>query len=340
MRPERQKLYKRLASTIGHTPLTELQSIAIPNNNKILAKEEYRNPTGSHYDRIILALLKGLECQGEFNENDVLTDTTTGNSGASFAWLCRALKFDCEVIIPRDMPAARIAQIRSYGATIEYSESGRYVEGLIAHLQRRFENSTCKINLPDHAGNTEFPPAAMRALGEEIAEDLRTKGYSKADYFICALGNGASTYVGEPLKAKLKTKTIGFEPIESPTLFLRKYSKEIFRERYGVEAELRSHELIGTGPGEVDFLFPLFDETLTDFADIQLVTQHEWEPMMEELADLEGQHVGRTSAASVCAALELAEHVSDSTILVLFYDQAWKYLDLHDSDMPPRTVDA
>jgi cysteine synthase len=329
MRPEREELYKRLALTIGKTPLTELRRVAIPNNNKILAKEEYRNPTGSHYDRIILALLEGLERQGEFNEGDLLTDTTTGNSGASFAWLCRALKFRCEVIIPQDMPGARIAQIKSYGASVEYSESGRYVAGLLAYLDRRLKRATCKINLPDHAGNTEFPAAAMRALGEELANDLQIRGYSRADYFICALGNGASTYVGEPLNTKLKTKMIGFEPIESPTLFLRKYSREIFRERYGIDAEQRSHELIGTGPGDVDFPFPLYDDTLSNFAEIKLVRKkEEWEPMMATLADVEGQHVGRTSAASVCAALNLAEEVSDSTIVVLFYDQAWKYLDL------------
>ena len=324
---------------IGGTPLTPLRRIEVPNNNKILAKEEYRNPTGSHYDRIILALLEGLERRGKFNAGDLLTDTTTGNSGASFAWLCRALKFRCEVIIPRDMPAARIAQIASYGARIEYSESGRYVEGLLARLEERFEHATCDINMPDHAGNVDFPPAAMRSLGEEIAKDLSLKGYPRADYFICALGNGASTYVGEPLKAKLNTKMIGFEPIESPTLFLRKYSKKAFRDRYGVEAEQRSHELIGTGPGEVTFPFPLFDKTLADMADIQLVKKAEWEPMMVILADLEGQHVGRTSAASVCAALKLAESVTDSTIVVLFYDQAWKYLDLRDADAPVELAD-
>jgi cysteine synthase len=340
MRPERQALYRRLASTIGDTPLTALTHLDVPNNNKILAKEEYRNPTGSHYDRIILALLEGLENRGQFARGDLLTDTTTGNSGASFAWLCRALHFRCEVIIPSDMPAARIAQIQSYGADIEYSESGRYVEGLLAHLQDRFEDSTCKINLPNHAGNTEFPPAAMRALGEEIADDLSDKGYPRADYFICALGNGASTYVGEPLKAKLKTKTIGFEPIESPTLFLRKFSPEFFTERYGVEAEQRPHELIGTGPGEVRFPFPLFSDTLSEIEDIRLVRKDEWEPMMSELADLEGQHVGRTSAASVRVALDLAKRVSDSTIIVLFYDQAWKYLNLNKPELPAATFDA
>lgn len=332
MRKERRELYADLASRIGDTPLTKLCRIKIPNNNTILAKEEYRNPTGSHYDRIILALLEGLEDQGEFSEGDLLTDTTTGNSGASFAWLCRALKFRCEVIIPQDMPAARIAQIKSYGATVEYSERGRYIEGLLAHLERRFEQATSNINLPDHAGNTEFPPAAMRALGDELTDDLHAQGYPRADYFICALGNGASTYVGEQLKTKLKAKTIGFEPIESPTLFLRMYSREIFRERYGTDAEQRSHELIGTGPGDVRFPFPLYDETLPNIADIKLVTKEEWEPMMTTLADLEGQHVGRTSAASVCAALDLAEEVSDSTIVVLFYDQAWKYLDLDIAD--------
>jgi cysteine synthase len=74
-------------------------------------------------------------------------------------------------------------------------------------------------------------------------------------------------------------------------------------------------------------------------ADIQLVKKAEWEPMMVILADLEGQHVGRTSAASVCAALKLAESVTDSTIVVLFYDQAWKYLDLRDADAPVELAD-
>ena len=65
-------------------------------------------------------------------KNVMIIETSTGNSGASFAWACRALGFmDYHVVIPEDMPSARIEQIRSLGAKTILSPSGEYVRGLI-----------------------------------------------------------------------------------------------------------------------------------------------------------------------------------------------------------------
>src|SRR5580765_4898107 len=55
--------YEGLRAEIGHTPLHEVKSIVVPNGNRIFAKEEYLNPTGSHYDRVFVRLFEALEEQ-------------------------------------------------------------------------------------------------------------------------------------------------------------------------------------------------------------------------------------------------------------------------------------
>jgi cysteine synthase A len=53
---EREKIYKELEKRVGNTPLYNIKKIEIPNGNKIFAKEEYLNPTGSNFDRIYIHL--------------------------------------------------------------------------------------------------------------------------------------------------------------------------------------------------------------------------------------------------------------------------------------------
>src|SRR5262245_23413179 len=110
---ERSEIYDRLEKLIGKTPLVELDHMSPDGQSGIFLKLECANPTGSHYDRIILELLRHEEEGGKIEEGSVLLDTTTGNSGASLAWLSRVLGFECNIIIPKDAPAARIQQIES-----------------------------------------------------------------------------------------------------------------------------------------------------------------------------------------------------------------------------------
>ena len=75
-----------------------------------------------------------------------MLETTTGNSGASFAWAVRALGFPPPtIIIPEDMPHARKAQIESFGAELILSEPGKYITGIVqsfAHFYAKAHAST------------------------------------------------------------------------------------------------------------------------------------------------------------------------------------------------------
>lgn len=327
---ERKQLYTRLQNSIGHTPLSKIRHIKIPKGNTIFFKEEYRNPTGSHYDREFVRLLKSLEEKELIvPTKSVLVETTTGNAGASFAWLCRILGYKCKVIIPEDVPCARRAQIKSFGAEVILAPPEQYVKGIIQTLRVELKGKQGIEYCTNHAADQEYCIAAMQDLGEEIIDDLRKVNVQKVDYFICALGNGSSLRgVGKILKERFETEIVGVEPYEAPDIYVKKFGKDKFCQVYGCQPSFGPHELLGTGAWGTDFEFPNTVHMMQYIQDIVLVNRAEWKERVRELADKEFQHVGRTSGACLHVALKVAEKVQNKIFLLIFYDAAWKYLDL------------
>jgi cysteine synthase A len=330
--PKREDLYRRLALNIGNTPLYEVKNIKIPNGNRIFAKEEFLNPTGSHYDRVFWNLLYSLERQGTVCPCQGLVETTSGNAGASFAWLCAALGYKATVIIPEDMPDARVAHIRSFGAHIIVSPKGEYVSGSIQSLHKYLKDKKAlgeSDYCPNHAGS-EFSVVGMSQSGEEIVRDAPSAGIDKVDIYVSALGGGITVRgVGEVLQEKWpEMQIVGVEPFEAPEYYVRRFP-ERFESIYGETPTRKPHGLLGIGRwGDDSYKFPHMEKMLARINDIILVKKEHWFEAALMLRNIEAKHVGRTSAASLWAALELAKEVEDKTLLVLFYDPAWKYLNL------------
>jgi cysteine synthase len=336
MNRDRRKLYEAYIGAIGRTPLTELRSPRQSFDGCLLVKEEYRNPTGSHYDREYFRLLYELEDNRTIVPGETpLIETTTGNAGASFAWACRILGyFPVKVIIPADMPSAREAQIRSLGAEIIHSPAGQYVKGIIAKLKSEL-NADPRLWCPNHAADTKYSIEGMTALGKELVEDFTRQGIRRIDYYVSALGNGSSLRgVGAFLRDQFGTRLIGVEPLECPTNFVMCYP-ERFEKQYGRPPTHSPHELIGTGAWDyeadkrVDFEFPNTQHMLSQLDDIELVASSEWRGASQELQDEYQQFVGSTSAACFVAAKRLLRREPGANVLLMFYDPLWKYLDLH-----------
>jgi cysteine synthase A len=326
---ERRARYERLSKLIGGTPLTELGNIVGDLPCRIFLKQECRNPTGSHYDRIMLELLRCREEQGEIEVGSTLLDTTTGNSGASLAWLSRALGFTCNLIIPRDAPPTRIQQIEAYGGNVSFSPAHKYTDGLIDVLSTRLRARETNDVLLDHAADEDGPVTAMENLGIEIREQFATS-YPGQDLhlLVVALGNGASVNVGRPLVDD-GCRVVGFEPMQAPTHFLEMHSMDEIIRRYGKEPTLSlDHGLWGTGAGtRRGFPWPIMQRAWDLLDDIELVAEDDWNTFQVRLADEEGLHMGRSTAAGVAVALRVAERTSYTlNIVCLAYDPAWKYL--------------
>jgi cysteine synthase A len=337
---ERKEKFDKLEAKVGKTPLIEItvdKRFNIPRGNRIFAKKEFCNPTGSHYDRYWVRYFRLKEEQGKIDPNltSPLLETSTGNSGAAFAWVCRELGYPCEVFIPKDMPGARIEQIKHYNACVSYSPQHQYVDGLIKSFRERIETDKGKYRITNHANDQDTGVWGIYDLGTEIIGDLQDMGIPRIDYFVSALGNGLTTrWIGKCFRERFGNSTYlyGMEPKESPTVFQLMYPDK-FKQLGLTTCSNGEHELIGTGPGIADFSFPNMREAaLTEklIKDIILESHEDWMRRSTQLSTYLNENVGHTSAACLDSAIKLIDQnqkIQNKIFVVIFYDEKWKYLD-------------
>ncbi|WP_297338627.1 pyridoxal-phosphate dependent enzyme, partial [Pseudophaeobacter sp.] len=96
---------------VGDTPLLDLGA---SQDIRLWLKDETRNPSGSLKDRaseLVLAVAAA------FGVDEVVM-ASTGNAAASLAAIGAAQKTRVTVVVPRDIPVAKLAQIQAFGAEV------------------------------------------------------------------------------------------------------------------------------------------------------------------------------------------------------------------------------
>ena len=76
-----------ILSTIGNTPLVELQNLNENPSVKILCKLEGNNPGGSVKDRPAYYMLKKAVESGVLTKEKTIIEATSGNTGIGLAWI-------------------------------------------------------------------------------------------------------------------------------------------------------------------------------------------------------------------------------------------------------------
>ena len=84
-----------LARLIGGTPLLEIRCRYRGREQRIYAKHEAYNFTGSIKDRMALYILQRAYASGEIGPGDVIAEATSGNTGISFAAIGRRSATRC-----------------------------------------------------------------------------------------------------------------------------------------------------------------------------------------------------------------------------------------------------
>lgn len=100
---------------IGGTPLYHAPRLAqLAGVAEVWIKDDGRNPTASFKDRAsALAVMKAREAGAE-----IITTASTGNAAAALAGICASTGQKCVIFVPAAAPAAKIAQLLAYGATV------------------------------------------------------------------------------------------------------------------------------------------------------------------------------------------------------------------------------
>ncbi len=283
-----------LGRLVGNTPLIKL-------GDRLYAKFETYNPSGSIKDRIAYYILAKAEERGSLKKGDTIIEATSGNTGIAVSMFGANKGYPVIIIMPSNMSEERKQMMRMFGAEIIEVDPGDF-DGAIALRNKMCEEpNTFNFN---QFHNPDNIACHYETTGVEILE--QTKGLPVAA-FLDGTGTGG-TLMG--VSAKLKErhphiKTLAIEPAESPVMS-------------GGEAGL--HGIQGIGDGS-KFLVDLdkVDEVL-------LVSTDDAKARMKQLVE-KGLLVGISSGANVLASERwIEENNPDGIVITVLCDRGERYL--------------
>ena len=191
-------IHKSVSELIGNTPLVELTNFEKNHNldATILGKVELFNPAGSVKDRIAKAMIDEAVKAGKVNDDTVLIEPTSGNTGIGLAAIAAARGNRLIITMPETMSIERRNLMKAYGAEVVLTDGSKGMKGAIAkadELAKEIPNSFVAGQFVNPAN----PKAHYQTTGPEIWED--TDG--QVDVFVAGVGTGGTvTGVGTYLK--------------------------------------------------------------------------------------------------------------------------------------------
>lgn len=296
-----------LIQLIGNTPLLELSRIESDNNLNatLLAKLEAFNPARSVKDRVGYAMIKAAEEKGRIDEDTVIIEPTSGNTGVGLAWVAAIRGYHLILTMPDSMSLERRSLLRALGAEIVLTPAYEGMGGAISKA----------LELAEKYGNAYIPqqfdnPANVEAHRATTAEEIWNDTDGTVDIFVAGVGTGGTiTGVGEALKQhNPRVKVVAVEPADSPVLSGGKPGP---------------HKLQGIGAG---FVPKVLNTSVYD--EIFKVRNDDAFRMGRQLARKEGVLAGISSGAAAYAAVEVAKRPENAgkTIVALLPDTGERYL--------------
>ncbi len=301
------KIAKQLTELIGNTPMLELVNYEKKNNlkAKIAAKLEYFNPLGSVKDRVANAMIEDAIKNGKINNETVIIEPTSGNTGIGLAFVCASKGLKLILVMPETMSIERRKIVSALGAEVVLTAGADGMKGSIkkaGELKEEYGNAF----IPQQFENEANPHIHSITTAEEIWSD--TDG--KVDLFVSAVGTGGTlTGTAKGLKKKNPDiKIVAVEPASSAVLS-------------GENAG--AHKIQGIGAG---FIPKVMDLSVVD--EIIKIDNDSAYEAAREIAKTDGVLVGISSGAALSAATQLAmrDENKGKTIAVIFPDTGERYL--------------
>lgn len=336
----RDELFERVDSLVGNTPLIHVEDVG---ESTILAKVESQNPTENHYDRVFPKTIQKLETDGVIEPGDELIEVTSGSGGRAFAWAAQVLGYQARVIVPPELPQARLQDMINFGAQLEITGPGYMSEVSRAYVDRikqlQAAGLVTKVETPDytvfagtdeqgkrvcfvnHSAN-EITVAGFGTIGDEIHDQLPED--QKVDYVVSIMGNGTSTTaLSRTMKQHYPdVQIIGLEDERSPHYFEQKHPGE-YERRFGKSPAFMQHDMFGSSAPGIRLKYGTVDTV--DEVRLANPTERDEARQQYNRGRQSYEQIGNSSAASLVEARQIAREQPGSTVVVVFYDKADQY---------------
>ena len=278
-------IHKSVSELIGNTPLVELTNFEKNHNLEAMIDEAVK--------------------AGKVNDDTVLIEPTSGNTGIGLAAIAAARGNRLIITMPETMSIERRNLMKAYGAEVVLTDGSKGMKGAIAKAQE-LAGEISNSFIPSQFTNPANPAIHEATTGPEIWRD--TEG--KVDILVAGVGTGGTvTGTGRYLKSQNPdVKVVAVEPAGSPVLS---------------EGHAGAHKIQGIGAG---FVPDTLDTSVYD--EVIAVADEDAFEMGRELAAKEGLLVGISSGAAVWAAGQLAQRPENKgkTIVAILPDTGERYL--------------
>jgi cysteine synthase A len=277
------KIAQNVTELIGNTPLVRINRMTAGLPGEVVAKLEFYNPAKSVKDRIGVAMIDAAEKAGKINQDTIIVEPTSGNTGIALAMVCAARGYHCRILMPDTMSKERRILLRAYGAELVLTPGSEGMAGAIKRAEEMAANDP-NVFIPQQFENPANPEIHRKTTAEEIWRD--TDG--KVDVVVSGVGTGGTiTGVGEVLKSrKPGVHIVAVEPDASPVLS---------------GGQKGPHPIQGLGAGFVPAVLntKIYDEVIRVKGEDAYATAR-------EAARSEGLLVGISSGAALWAACQVA----------------------------------
>ncbi len=305
--------YDDVSELVGNTPLVRLKKVTQGIKALVLAKLEFLNPGGSVKDRMAFYMLQDAERSGKLKPGGTIVEATSGNTGVAVAMYSAIKGYHAIFTIPDKMSHEKINLLKAFGAKVIVTPTEVPPDSPQSYYEvaKRIHAETPGFYFVGQYQNSKNPEAHYKITGPEIWE--QTQG--KIDYLVGGVGTGGTmSGTCKFLKEKKpEIKTIAVDPIGS-----------VFHDYFKTRKLTKPHLYLVEGIGE-DMLV---DTMQFDFIDDMVqVTDKDSFLMARRLAEEEGIFAGGSSGSAVWAALQIAQDLDDTKIMVVILpDSGSRYL--------------
>ncbi len=297
-----------ILETIGGTPHVKINRLFQEFKINVWIKLERANPGGSIKDRIALSMIEDAEKRGVLDEDSVIVEPTSGNTGIGLAMVSAVKGYRVILVMPESMSIERRKLMAAYGAELILTPKELGVKGAIAKAEE-VAASIPKSWIPQQFKN----PANIAIHRQQTAKEIIADFPEGFDYLITGVGTGGHfTACAEVLKERFpKLQAYAVEPEESPVISGGTHSP---------------HPIQGIGTGFIpeNLHVQFVDGTIT-------VSGEDAKNYARRASREEGILVGISSGATLAAIAKKAPELQpNSNVLGFCYDTGERYLSIED----------